>query len=267
MNDWMKPLEDALERQTRTVNLFIRDDDAGWADARLYALLDLCQSQCIPVDVAVIPMGLHHGLVDNLLGRLAEPDNLISLHQHGYSHSNHEASGRKYEFGPSRSLAQQQSDIYEGRQLLQHAFDNQLEPFFTPPWNRCTQDTIHALKQNGLSLLSRDVTAMPLDTEGLREIPVTLDWFRKKSGRRLDYPALMQGLIQQFETDNTIGIMLHHEYMDEQDLVAFGRFVDCLKQSGVVNFSRLRGIMHAETTVRPATPSAHASASYSLSPA
>jgi hypothetical protein len=49
------------------------------------------------------------------------PD-LIELDQHGWQHTNHETTGRKCEFGPSRSYEQQYADIAQGKALLEAAF-------------------------------------------------------------------------------------------------------------------------------------------------
>lgn len=69
--------------------------------------------------MAVIPQALDRALANNLSRRLAAGRSVLSLHQHGSSHTNHETEGRKYEFGPSRSAAQQGNDLRAGRERLQ----------------------------------------------------------------------------------------------------------------------------------------------------
>jgi hypothetical protein len=51
------------------VDVFFRDDDAGWADARLLALCDLFGALELPLDLAVIPAALHDGLARELRAR------------------------------------------------------------------------------------------------------------------------------------------------------------------------------------------------------
>ena len=45
----------ALDAASGPVPFFLRDDDAGWDDARLFALLDCTQQAGVPIDLAVIP--------------------------------------------------------------------------------------------------------------------------------------------------------------------------------------------------------------------
>ena len=65
--------------------VFLRDDDAGWADGRLLALLDVLSASSpprpdpgrgVPVDVAVIPDAVGPALARELLARPG-----IGLHQ------------------------------------------------------------------------------------------------------------------------------------------------------------------------------------------
>jgi len=94
---------------------FFRDDDAGWRDDRLRAVLDCFQTHGVPVDVAVFPAELTPGLTRELEGRVR--DTGVRVHQHGFAHGNHEPSGRKCEFGPARDTAAHARDIAEGQRL------------------------------------------------------------------------------------------------------------------------------------------------------
>ena len=143
---------------------------------------------------------------------------LVHLHQHGFRHVNHETDGRKYEFGPSRCHDQQLADIAEGRSLLEplHPY---VEPIFTPPWNRCTDDTVAALVNLGFRILSRDSTADPLVHDGLAQVPVTVDWFGKTKGELSTLEQIGQKIAYQI-TDQVspIGVMLHHAVTDSDHL-------------------------------------------------
>ena len=88
-------------RRPAPVDVFFRDDDAGWRDDRLLALLDLFAEHALPLDVAVIPAALGEPVAAELRGRAGAR---LGLHQHGFAHANHEPDGRKHEFGPSRPL-------------------------------------------------------------------------------------------------------------------------------------------------------------------
>ena len=95
---WLDPVRRALDEGPSTV--FFRDDDAGWGDERLWALLDLFDRRALPVDLAVIPAELHPTLTAELTVRARA--GRVHLHQHGFAHVNHEPTGRKCEFGPAR---------------------------------------------------------------------------------------------------------------------------------------------------------------------
>ena len=145
MSSWLQPVEDALDAAPAPVPVFFRDDDAGWGDERLLALLDAFAERELPVDLAVIPRELDAGLARELRARP------VGLHQHGLAHVNHEREGRKCEFGPARDAAAQRRDIAEGRERLTGLLGDRVDPIFTPPWNRCTTDTGRVLAELGFS--------------------------------------------------------------------------------------------------------------------
>src|SRR4051812_14537877 len=173
MDSWLQPVASALDGARAPVPVFFRDDDAGWDDGRLLALLDRFASRELPVDLAVIPAEVDAALARELAARPG-----VGLHQHGLGHVNHEREGRRCEFGPSRDLAAQRRDIQAGRDRLGDLFGERLDPIFTPPWNRCTPDTGAALAELGLRILSREARAIPLDVPGLLELPIHIDWCR-----------------------------------------------------------------------------------------
>jgi hypothetical protein len=228
MSAWLDPIVRALDLREAPVTLFFRDDDAGWADARLFELLDLFAVHAYPIDLAVIPTEVHPGLVDELLGRRAATAR-IGLHQHGYNHQNHEPNGRPCEFGPSRSAEQQRADIAAGRQLLLEAFGPCLDPVFTPPWNRCADVTGVCLKQCGVTAISRDRSAGPLNVRGLKECPIQIDWFASKHKVRLSRERWVEDASAAIATaEAPLGIMFHHAQMGKPDLQACEAFISML---------------------------------------
>jgi hypothetical protein len=218
MSGWLKPLRSALDEIDRPVSFFFRDDDVGWSTPRLLALLDRFEDFGIPVDLAVIPTELTRELSDVLQERIENTPRRIGIHQHGFAHANHEVAGRKCEFGPSRSPEQQFLDVRAGQTLLKRVFGSLVCPIFTPPWNRCTTATAQVLKQLGFRTLSRDATAEKLGCHDIYELPVTTDWFRKKSGVRTPFECIGADLACTVISERPIGIMLHHEHMDEAEM-------------------------------------------------
>jgi len=218
MPDWLLPVRNALDRATTPVAIFIRDDDAGWDDPALHRLLDRCARHAIAIDLAAIPAAMSDSLAHELHMRI-EAGESIGVHQHGFSHTNHQGSGRKCEFGDERSGQQQHDDIAAGQQRLARLFGRHLDRFFTPPWNRCNQDTADALNALGFALLSRDRTAAPIDAAHLIELPVAVDW--SKWMHDPDGLTVLAGkLVQALASPGPCGIMLHHADMRPADLDA-----------------------------------------------
>ena len=233
MSDWLDPLRAALDQTDATTTWFFRDDDAGWDDARLFALLNCFAEFNTPIDLAVIPTELTDELAAALLKRRQQNPNLLGLHQHGYGHTNHEVVGRKCEFGLSRSLAQQSHDIERGGALLRAKLGDAIDPIFTPPWNRCTSATIASLQSLNFSALSRDVTAAPLDTDNLIEISVNVDWSKRQNGVEINREILAINMAAASQL-SCVGVMLHHAVMAAEDLTALRQCLELLSRHRTV---------------------------------
>lgn len=240
MNDWLHPITLALEAAPADPILFFRDDDGGWDDARLAALLDRFERAAAPIDLAVIPQELHEGLAAELRRRHDATGGLLGLHQHGYAHLNHQTEGRKCEFGPGRAAADQARDLAAGRERLQAAFGARLDPIFTPPWNRCTADTTAALRALGVQVLSRDAGAQPIDLHGLAELPVAVDWCKRIDERRATPAEQAARIAAALARHGTVGIMLHHPVMDDGELDALDRILALLKSQGRARVLNMR---------------------------
>jgi hypothetical protein len=214
---WLDPLRARLDDAPRPVKFFFRDDDVGWGDEPLWALLDRFTRRARPIDLAVIPALLNGPLVGALQRRRDWSE--IALHQHGWAHVNHEPSGRQSEFGPSRSIDQVRTDLQRGRAAMRAAFGSASCEVFVPPWNRCSAATAAALRDDGVRAVSRDATAEPFRLGGLAEIPVTVDWLAKcRSGGRVAAPERGRLLATAMSGSQPVGVMLHHALMTDDDL-------------------------------------------------
>jgi peptidoglycan/xylan/chitin deacetylase (PgdA/CDA1 family) len=223
---WLDPLRRALDEVAGPVPVFFRDDDAGWGDAELRAVLDRFVAAGVPVDVAVIPAALTPGLTDELARYADTSAGRVALHQHGWSHANHETEGRRCEFGPSRSYAQQLDDVARGAATMTEALGTGAPRLFVPPWNRCTATTAVVLDELGFAALCRDATAASLSDARVPEVPVTVDWFakrrrgqgREKSREPVDRDGRGELLAAAVAGPSPVGVMLHHAVMGPQDL-------------------------------------------------
>jgi hypothetical protein len=204
---WLDPVRAAIEGAPAPVEVFFRDDDAGWAPDRLRALLARFEHHELPVDLAVIPAALDESLAAELRARATTQR--LGLHQHGFAHRNHEPEGRKYEFGPHRSPTRQRRDIEAGAARLADLLGDLVQPIFTPPWNRCTVETGRCLAELGFNVLSRESRAAPVEVPGLDEVPIRIDFVKPDRAERLA-AAVTEG--------GPIGVMLHHAVMDADGL-------------------------------------------------
>jgi|CXWL01.1.fsa_nt_gi predicted deacetylase len=238
MSDWLVPLRVALAERRAPLEFFVRDDDAGRADAQLFRLLDVFESRAAPLDLAVIPAALQPQTAEALRLRRARWRGL-NFHQHGYAHVNHEREGRKCEFGPTRGLARQQADIRMGKDRLA-ALLGDIDPIFTPPWNRCTQETVSALKREGLRALSREAKAAPLALQDLYSLPVSVDWRRQRGGVRETPRDAAAALAEQVAAGAArVGLMLHHQVLDDEDFDALDALLTRLRSAPNVRLSSM----------------------------
>ena len=230
-----------LDDRQVPLKVFFRNDDGGWADERLQKLASEFIQQDLPLDIAVIPDALSQESIDVITGLLAD-SNRIAIHQHGFSHVNHQLSGRSCEFGSDRNYEQQLVDIARGQEQLAAAFSAQVTPIFTPPWNRCTSDTAVALHSLGFQQLSRIINSEPIENV-IPEMPVAIDWLKKRKGERLNTVQLTDYICSLLNTDDeVIGVMLHHEHMDQENRNLLKQFIETLRASQSVSFHSMMDI-------------------------
>ena len=239
----------------RRIPVFFRDDDAIDDRPALRRLLELFCSRRVAINLEVIP-GLLTSDGTKLLGETAaaHPE-LIGLNQHGWRHENHEATGRKSEFGQSRDFDQQHRDISAGRQAMAEAFGDLFFPVFTPPWNRCTAVTHDVLASLGFAAIS-DLSPDPspdLSPEknglvnGLVRLPATLDIIDWKSLRDLrPVESILDQLRQQLGAGGPVGIMLHHQVMSPTAFDFVAQLVDVMVESGAIDLHLFQTLLKSD---------------------
>jgi predicted deacetylase len=233
MSTWLDPVRRALAADFPPVTVFFRDDDAGWEDDRLYRLLDVVGCFQAPIALAAIPMSIGIRLAAALRTLLAAGTPLVSVHQHGFAHVNHELIGRSSEFGASRPRDLQRQDLANGREQLQCALGLMLPPVFTPPWNRCTRDTAECLIELEFQVLSRDGSAEPFGLIPLHELPVRLDWSGRR-GVRSGREYWGERIARAIAPGRTVGVMLHHALMTDDDSRMLTELLHVLTESSNV---------------------------------
>jgi hypothetical protein len=241
--DWLQPVRRALDDAESPVTFFFRDDDAGWDDDSLFRLLDCLEETGTPIDLAAIPMEVSPRLGEHLHERATR--GAIGVHQHGFTHVNHETVGRKCEFGRSRLRDLQRADISLGWGRLQDVIGDVVQPMFTPPWNRCTMDTAQTLIDLGFEVLSRDVTATPFECSVLREVPVTIDWFKKEGGLLIGRDEIALRIAAEVRAGGPVGVMLHHAVTGPDDLVFTAHLVALLAEHPSARRATLQQVAYA----------------------
>jgi len=237
-----------FEREGRTVDIFLRNDDVGQEERGLRQLLNLTLARGVPLSLEVIP-----GILTSSKERLLQEykhffPTLLELNQHGWQHRNHELNGTKSEFGLNRSFDQQLEDIGRGKKILEQEFPDRFHAVFTPPWNRCTEDTLVALDQLGFRVLSRSLGHAEAPGHRFREIPITIDLFQWKGGVVLrPRHEILADLVRQMNEGLTVGLLLHHQVMGSDAFEFLEGFLDELTRHPVVRFHTFRSLVGSIT--------------------
>ena len=236
----------ALDAASLPVDFFLRDDDAGWDDARLFALLDRTEGAGVPIDLAMIPQAASAALATSLCARMNAAPGLVGLHPHGFAHTNHEAIERKCEFGHTRSADAQGADLRAGREHLLGLFGAALDPFFTPPWNRCSAITPTLLAALGFSALSRSRGAEPQHL--LPELPVDVDWCKqqriaREHGEPDGSARIAAAMAHRVSAGGPVGLMLHHAAMDDSDLALLDALLRATSRHPQVRWRPMRELL------------------------
>ncbi|MBI9088878.1 MAG: polysaccharide deacetylase family protein [Desulfobacterium sp.] len=207
-------LAQGLEKQNKPRFLF-RADDIGVPGHNFTRMMELFLEYQVPLCLAVVPTWLTRQRWEALAPFADKGGDLFCWHQHGWRHMNYEVQGKKQEFGPGRPVGDIQNDLAKGKQRLSAVLNHRFAPFFTPPWNRCTRETMAALVNLGFEGISRSAGSHPLPPDQLKEMSVHVDLHtRKDRSPDLGWQALFNEFAQGMES-GVCGIMLHHMRMDQ----------------------------------------------------
>jgi hypothetical protein len=239
---WLGKICDVLDDVQRPTQFFFRDDDAGWRDDRLFSLLDIFERHRVPIDLAAIPLAVSASGAKEIRSRMSAEPKLVRVHQHGYAHANHESSGKKCEFGLSRSRAEQKADIAAGQKQMLELFGSSVEKIFTPPWNRCTAYTAECLVEQGFEVLSRESEATLFGKAGLAEVPIDVDWFPVKRRERFTRDAWAGWVGAKIRAESRVGVMFHHAVMEAEDLMEAGPLLAMLASHPAVRFATIGSV-------------------------
>ena len=209
------------------VPIFFRADDIGVISDNFLNLITIFQDHHMPLCMAVVPTWLTRARWETIKEHTDPSLPLWCWHQHGWNHTNHEAVGKKHEFGQSRTDESIRRDLTSGRQKLEAIIGSDFTPVFTPPWNRCSNRTLEILAQlqfHGISR-SRGEQKQPAP---LPDLYINVDLHTRKETK----PAAgLNNLCCEFEQaigDGQVGIMLHHQRMNGNSLVFLDGLLDII---------------------------------------
>ncbi len=199
---------------SKPIELFFRADDIGVPSKIFAKLVSLFQRHQLPLCLAVVPSWLSKQRYIELRSITGVDDTLWCWHQHGRLHKNFEPDGKKQEFGPARDFATLKQHILQGKNRLELLLGESFQPFFTPPWNRCSHEAALALKELQFHGISRSRNARPDFTGILPDIQVNVDLHTRKEPA----PATsLNNLLIELEmslASGRCGIMIHHQRMN-----------------------------------------------------
>lgn len=196
------------------LSLFFRADDVAVPGKKFARMMALFAKYGVPLSLAIVPVRLTPARWQYLKGFVKNNPSRCCWYQHGWRHVNHEAEGKKQEFGDARSLAEITQDLMRGKHRLEQLMGEAFYPVFTPPWNRCGANTLQALKSLGYAAVSRSRRSKPLSPGGLPDFFVNVDLHTRKER---EAAVGWHNLLREFEqalASGFCGIMIHHQLMN-----------------------------------------------------
>ncbi len=219
-------------RQTANRPLvFFRADDIGIPSRQFQQLVECFRKHRLPLCLAAVPAWLTDQRLRALRGLTGTDSSQWCWHQHGRVHRNFEKTGKKQEFGPSRSKSDIQTSLIKGRERLKGFLGDDFLPVFTPPWNRCSEDTLQSLVHLDFKAVSRSKGALPDTPHKLPDFQINVDLHTRKE--KLPQQAMANLLleIEQGIGSGVCGIMIHHQRMNGVALDFLDALLEMIKSN------------------------------------
>ncbi len=233
--------------------LVIRVDDVGMGDREERSLLREIAAMGHVVNAAVVPIHAVRA-TDWLTPLLRAHSGRIEIHQHGWSHINHEPIGRKAEFGSARPSSVNAADIARGKELLHEVFGPAFVPVFCPPWNRVTDDLLSICSDlgfSGVSAFGRLVVAPPMC-----DVSVNIDVTKALRLGPSPGIGLFQCMSEFLSSSRAPKLMIHPNVLKSDETETLLGFLAAAAAHGViaVPFSALCASARKEASARDDMP-------------
>ncbi len=194
--------------------IFFRADDVAVPGRQFSQMMELFAAYGVPLSLAVVPAVLTQPRWQYLNGFEKMNPGRWCWHQHGWRHINHETEGKKQEFGGARATAAIKRDLAHGKKRLEMLMEDRFFPVFTPPWNRCSRDTLNVLKELGYAAVSRSSGSKALPPSGLPDYYVNVDLHTRKERHPTEGWKNLFAELKQAFAQKHCGIMIHHRMMN-----------------------------------------------------
>ncbi len=206
------------------VPIFFRADDVGVISGNFLRLLHLFYTYRVPLCLAVVPAWLTRSRWKTISAHIDTSSANWCWHQHGWTHTNHQRSGKKCEFGIDRSVTAIERDVLRGKKRLESIIGSSFYPAFTPPWNRCTAATVDILDKLGFNAVSRSLGEQK-NPVCLPDYYINVDLHTRKEADPISARNALQRAWRRAVDEGWIGVMIHHQLMGEDDFALLERLL------------------------------------------
>lgn len=219
-----------------TPTVFFRADDIGIPSQQFKQLITCFKKHSMPLCLATVPTWLTTQRLEALQNLTGISKQQWCWHQHGYVHRNFEMAGKNQEFGSARNYSEITSSLEKGKTRLNLLLGVVNRPIFTPPWNRCNQDTLQSLQYLNFRAISRSRGAKPHTQEAFPDFQVNVDLHtRKEMCPEQGFANLLKELEQSLASGKC-GIMLHHQRMNNRAVQLLDTLLSCLRKKVGISF-------------------------------
>ncbi len=236
--------------------LFFRDDDVGELTPKLIRLLSIFIEEKVPINLEVIPSKITKKSLSYLLKLKKDYPELVEFHQHGFSHNNFNIGfvGEEYEFGNKRSYDEQYSDIINGKILMEKYFNGGFFQAFCPPYYGYNNDTLKildSLEYKAFSDYDFFENNFGKIKVSFKRIPGNIEFLdQKQDGVFLrDTGKIDKEIEEKIKNENQIGIVIHHELMNEKYFKHLQKIIKDLKQNNKIEFRLFSGMIESENII------------------
>jgi len=227
MTGWreLETMLDAAAARGEAIRLWWRDDDAGRADRALARLLEVAESRCLPLALAVVPAWLEAEAQAWIAA-----SGRVTVLQHGFAHVDHAPPGAKpVELG-GREPEAILDELGWGLAILRDAFGATSIAVLVPPWNRLDERLGARLAACGLRGLSTFGSRGSAEQAlGLIQVNSHLDPIDWRGSRLFVGEAeALACLCRSLDLEEPVGILTHHLAMDEAGWQFLERLLEVL---------------------------------------